>query len=99
MLTVGTQRTLARGGAASATQTLAWAAATMIGRASASLRAVARLIGNRRSEGSVGAGFSARPVASGFGPGTGTLADRGDGSGSAEGSPAVPRSAGAIIGG
>src|SRR5512135_2483143 len=67
MLSVGTQRTLARVSSASATQTLAWAAATISGRASASRNAVARLIGNRRSVGAVGAGRSVRPTASGFG--------------------------------
>src|SRR5437763_11259877 len=59
----GTQRTLARVSSASATQTLACAAATISGRASERRRAVARLIGNRRSVGAVGAGFSLRPVA------------------------------------
>ena len=46
---MGTQRTLARVSWASATQTLACAAATISGRASESRRAVARLIGKRRS--------------------------------------------------
>ena len=55
---MGTQRTLARVSCASATQTLAWAAATISGRASESRKAVARLIGNRRSVGSSGAGLS-----------------------------------------
>ena len=45
MLSVGTQRTLARVSSASATQTLACAAATISGRASQSREAVARLIG------------------------------------------------------
>ena len=43
---------------ASATHTLAWAAATISGRASESRKAVARLIGKRRSVGSSGACFS-----------------------------------------
>ncbi len=43
---------------ASATHTLDWAAATISGRASESRRAVARLIGKRRSVGSSGACFS-----------------------------------------
>ena len=68
MLSVGTQRTLARVSSASATQTLACAAATISGRASESRRAVARLIGKRRSVGSSGAGFSFRPVARGLAP-------------------------------
>src|SRR5579875_3856479 len=55
MLRVGIHRTRARWSWASATQTLACAMATMIGRASASRSAVARLIGKRRSWGSVGA--------------------------------------------
>ena len=42
---------------ASATQTLAWAAATISGRASESRKAVARLIGKRRSVCSSGAAF------------------------------------------
>ena len=57
-MSVGTQRTLARVSWASATQTLAWAAATISGRASESRKAVARLIGKRRSVGSSGAGLS-----------------------------------------
>src|SRR5262245_55715932 len=67
MLSAGSQRTLARVSSASATQTLAWAAATISGRASESRRAVARLIGKRRSVGSTGAGFSVNPVARGLG--------------------------------
>ena len=67
MLSVGTQRTLARVSSASATQTLACAAATISGRASESRKAVARLIGKRRSVGSSGAGLSS------------TLPDRGEG--------------------
>src|SRR5512142_1990341 len=63
MLSVGTQRTLARVSSASATQTLACAAATTNGRASESRSAVARLIGNRRSVGANGAGLNLRPVA------------------------------------
>ena len=43
---------------ASATQTLAWAAATISGRASESRKAVARLIGKRKSVGSSGAALS-----------------------------------------
>ena len=62
-MTDGTQRTLARVSCASATQTLAWAAATISGRASESRRAVARLIGKRRSVGSSGAGFSFKSIA------------------------------------
>ncbi len=50
---------------ASATQTLAWAAATTSGRASESRKAVARLIGKERSVGSSGANFSFIWVASG----------------------------------
>src|SRR5262249_33076709 len=57
----GTQRTRARCSRASATQTLACAAATISGRASASRNAVARLIGKRTSVGSVGASLSFRP--------------------------------------
>ena len=68
MLSVGTQRTLARVSSASATQTLACAAATISGRASESRRAVARLIGKRRSVGSSGAGFSVKPGGEGMGP-------------------------------
>ena len=64
-MTDGTQRTLARVSCASATQTLAWAAATISGRASESRRAVARLIGKRRSVDSSGAGFSFRSTARG----------------------------------
>ena len=58
MLSLGTHRTLARVSCASATHTLAWAAATIRGLASESRKAVARLIGNSRSEGSSGAGLS-----------------------------------------
>ena len=58
MLSCGTQRTLARVSWASATHTLACAAATISGRASESRKAVARLIGKRRSVGSSGAGLS-----------------------------------------
>ena len=58
MLRVGTQRTLARVSSASATHTLACAAATISGRASLSLSAVARLIGKRRSVDSSGAALS-----------------------------------------
>ena len=50
--------TLARVSCASATQTLAWAAATISGRASESRKAVARLIGKPKSVGSSGAGLS-----------------------------------------
>ena len=60
---VGTQRTLAWVSSASATQTLACAAATISGRASESRNAVARLIGKRRSVGSNGAGLSRGGVA------------------------------------
>ena len=67
-MAVGTQRTLARVRSASATQTPACAAATISGRASESRSAVARLIGNRRSVGSSGAGFSVRPTVRGEGP-------------------------------
>src|SRR3954469_21359125 len=66
MLSVGTQRTLARVSSASDTQTLACAAAMISGRASESRSAVARLIGNGRSVASRGAGprfrFKAPPV-------------------------------------
>src|SRR3954451_12501759 len=55
MLRSGTQRTLAWVSSASATQTRAWAAATISGRASERRSAVARLIGNRRSVASSGA--------------------------------------------
>ena len=54
----GTQRSLARVSCASATHTLAWAAATTSGRASESRGTVARLIGNDRSVSSSGAVFS-----------------------------------------
>src|SRR5690349_19389086 len=64
MLSVGSQRTLARASSASATQTLACAAATTSGRASVSRRAVARLIGKRRSVGSRGARFIVIPAPS-----------------------------------
>src|SRR5579875_592283 len=64
MLSVGTQRTLARVSSASATQTPAWAAATTRGRASESRSAVARLIGNRKSFWRSGAGLSRMSVAS-----------------------------------
>src|SRR4051794_4572819 len=67
MFRSGSQRALARGSSASATQTRAWAAATIRGRASDSRSAVARLIGNRRS-------FGAKGAASSLG-----LASRGDG--------------------
>ena len=50
-MNVGTQRTLARVSSASATHTLAWAAATMSGRASLNRSAVARLIGKPMSVG------------------------------------------------
>src|SRR4051812_24253501 len=63
----GTQMTLARVSSASATQTPAWAAATTSGRASESRSAAARLIGNRRSLGSNGAGFSVMSKAREFG--------------------------------
>src|SRR4051812_49263078 len=63
MFSVGIQRTLARVSSASATQTLACAAATISGRASESRSAVARLIGNRRSVGIIGAGLNFSPVA------------------------------------
>src|SRR5690349_2048662 len=63
MFSVGTQRTLARVSSASAIQTLACAAATTSGRASESRKAVARLIGNRRSVGNIGVGLNRRPVA------------------------------------
>ena len=56
MFSVGTQRTLARVSWASATQTLACAAATMSGLASESRSAVARLIGNLTSPGTSCAG-------------------------------------------
>src|SRR5271170_937720 len=58
MLSWGTQRTLARVSCASATQTLAWAAATISGRASESRKAVARLIGKPTSVDSKGARLS-----------------------------------------
>ena len=61
----GTQRTLARVNSASAIHTLAWAAATISGRASESLSAVARLIGRPTSLGSRGAFFSFTASASG----------------------------------
>ena len=74
-MSVGTQRTLARVSSASATQTLACAAATISGRASESRRAVARLIGKRRSVGSSGAALSfseaPRPSASNSTAGSG----------------------------
>ncbi len=54
---VGTHNTLARVSSASATHTLACAAAITSGRASESRNAVARLIGNRRSVGANGAGL------------------------------------------
>ena len=65
MLSAGIQRTLARVSSASAIQVLACAAATIRGRASESRRAVARLIGNRRSVGSNGAALSVMLVARG----------------------------------
>ena len=55
---MGIHKTLVRVSSASATQTLACAAATTSGRASESRSAAARLIGNRRSVASNGAGFS-----------------------------------------
>src|SRR6185437_6550038 len=58
MFNWGTQRILARVSCASATQTLACAAAIISGRASESRSAVARLIGNRRSVGTSGAALS-----------------------------------------
>ena len=53
-----------RRASASATQTLACAAATTSGRASVSRSAVARLMGKRRSVASIRAGFIVTPVAS-----------------------------------
>ncbi len=79
MFSIGTQRTLARASSASAIQVRAWAAATMSGRASASLSAAARLIGRRTSSGSVGA--VGRAGRSDSGEGRGGDADRGAGSG------------------
>ena len=63
---------------ASATQTLACAAATISGRASESRSAVARLIGKRRSVGSNGAGLS---VGGGQGRGSGSQRHPGAGPG------------------
>ena len=57
IMSEGTQRTLARVSCASATHTLACAAATISGRASERRNEVARLIGKRRSAGSSGAGL------------------------------------------
>src|SRR5271155_5044768 len=70
---VGTKRTLALVSCASATQTLAWAAATINGRASLSRSAVARLIGNPTSVDSRGAFLSF--TASGSGD-AGTVGER-----------------------
>src|SRR6185437_1698044 len=56
-MNAGSQRTLAFWSCASAIQALAWAMATMMGRASASRRAVARLIGKERSPASNGGAF------------------------------------------
>src|SRR5512135_2452653 len=71
MLSTGIQRTLARVSSASATQVLACAAATISGRASESRRAVARLIGNRKSVGANGVACSLGRVARGDGAVTG----------------------------
>src|SRR5436305_15003331 len=68
MLRSGSLRTLARVNSASAIQTLACAAATISGRASESRRAVARLIGKRRSVGSRGVGFRLIFTSKGEGP-------------------------------
>src|SRR5277367_684909 len=68
MLSVGIQRTLAWVRSASATQTLACAAATISGRASESRNAVARLIGNRTSVGSGDGIGSFTPVSRGLVP-------------------------------
>src|SRR4051812_47804504 len=67
MLRLGIQRTLALVNSASANQTLACAAATIRGRASESRRAVARVIGKRKSVGANGAALSFRLVARGDG--------------------------------
>src|SRR4051812_35444574 len=67
-MALGTQRTLARVSSASAIHVLAWAAATTSGRASERRRAVARLIGNRTSVGSRGAGLSVKRTSNGDGP-------------------------------
>src|SRR4051794_5791376 len=78
MLRSGTQRTLAWVSSASATQTRACAAATIRGRASERRRAVARLIGNRRSVDSSGAGLILG------------LVDRGDAAGAVAPAPPSP---------
>src|SRR5690349_8539098 len=102
----GIQRTLARVSSASATQTLACAAATTSGRASDSRSAVARLIGNRRSVETIGAGFKRRSVSSALGDAAPILArsrgwsawpGEGDSNGRAGGrSPALPLVGGGV---
>src|SRR4051794_12385176 len=85
MLSAGIQRTLARVSSASATHTLACAAATTSGLASESRRAVARLIGKQTSVGSRGAGFSFKSVARGLGRLVATLSPSGTRGGSVGG--------------
>src|SRR5436305_1940056 len=95
----GTQRTLARVSSASATQTPAWAAATISGRASESRSAVARLIGNARSVGRTGAGLSRMPVARASVLGVRSPADAGVVPGPAGGRRAGGKSAARGVGG